>query len=303
MKKIIIANAIALLLFTAANACEICGCGLGNYYIGILPQFNHKFIGLRYQYRNFHTVMADDPTQYSRDFYKTVELWAGWNIGMKWQVLALLPYNYVHQVSDDGVTNNQGPGDIALMINYKVFDRNAVTKNNRSFAQQLWFGGGIKLPTGKFEIDATDPALISIANTQTGSASTDFMLNTMYNIRINKLGVNTSASYKINTGNRDKYVFGNKFSANSMLYYAMKKGSLGITPNIGFMYENTSSNTLLKEKVAQTGGNLLTGAAGLEFGFKSITVGANLQLPLGQNFSSGQTELKTKGMVHVTFSL
>ena len=303
MKKIIIANAIALLLFTTANACEICGCGLGNYYIGIMPQFNHKFIGLRYQYRNFHTVMSDDPTQFSRDYYKTVELWAGWNIGKKWQILALLPYNYIHQVSDDGITNNQGLGDIAVMINYKVFDKTTVTHNGKSVAQQFWFGGGLKLPTGKFDIDASDPALIAVANIQTGSASTDFMLNAMYNMKVNKLGVNTSASYKINSSNRDKYVFGNKFSVNSLVYYAVRKGGLGITPNLGLMYENTSSNTLSKEKLAQTGGYLLSTSAGVELNFKNITIGANMQLPVNQNFSSGQTELKVRGMMHVTFSL
>ncbi|MCX6315294.1 MAG: hypothetical protein NTX08_11230 [Sphingobacteriales bacterium] len=300
MRKFICATTVALLLSISANACEICGCGLGSYYIGMMPQFSHKFIGLRYQYRRFHTVMADDAS--SNDYYKTTELWAGWNIGKKWQLIAILPYNFVHQVSDDGVTNNQGIGDIAVMANYKLFDLNS-NRNGRAFAQQLWFGAGIKVPTGKFNVDATDPALVAVANTQTGSASTDFMLNAMYNVRINKLGINTSASYKINTSNRDKYSFGNKFSAGSMVYYAAKKGAVGIMPNMGLMFENTASNSLQKVTVAQTGGHLFSASAGLELSYKKLTVGASVQLPLSQNFSNGQTELKSKGMLHVTFSL
>ena len=303
MKKFILVATINLFFLSADNACEICGCGLGNYYIGMLPQFSHKFFGIRYQVRNFNTIIANDPSQFSRDHYKTVELWAGWNIGKKWQILALLPYNYIHQVSDDGVTNNQGIGDIAVMANYKIFDKNTVTKNGNRFSQQLWIGAGIKLPTGKFNIDATDPALVAIANTQTGSASTDFMLNTMYNFRINKIGINSSASYKINTSNKDKYSFGNKFSANSFVYYAIKKGNIGITPNLGINYETTAVNTLQKATVAQTGGHLFATTAGLELSFKKFTVGANMQSPLSQNFANGQTELKMKGMMHVTFSL
>lgn len=303
MKKLVIATAMSLLLLNTVSACEICGCALGNYYIGFLPQFNHKFIGLRYQFRNFKTVMADDATQFSHDQFKSTELWAGWNIGKHWQVLAIIPYNFIHQVSDDGVTNNQGLGDIALMANYKVFDKNSVTGNGKMIAQQFWLGAGIKIPTGKFHIDASDPAFIAMANTQTGTASTDFMLNATYNIRINKIGINSNASYKLNTSNSDKYSFGNKFSAGSFLYYAMNKGKTGITPNIGMQYETTAANTLQKEKIAQTGGHLLTTAAGLEVSLNRITVGANLQLPVTQNFSSGQTETKLKGMMHVTFSL
>ena len=299
MKKLIVAVGFTLLSCTAANACEICGCGLGNYYIGLLPQFSHKFFGLRYQYRQFHTVMADDATQFSRDYYKSVEVWAGWNIGKRWQLIAILPYNYIHQVSDDGVTNNQGMGDIAVMGNYKVFDKSS--KN--SFSQQLWLGAGVKLPTGKFNIDATDPALVAVANTQTGSASTDFMLNAMYNIKIKKIGINSSASYKINTANSDDYSFGNKFSANSFVFYPIEKGEFAIVPNIGMLYEQTASSKLVKETVAQTGGHLLSTAAGLELNYRKISVGANVQLPLHQNFSEGQTEMKLKGMVHVSFSL
>ncbi len=302
MKKIIIASAIAILLLNAARACEICGCGLGNYYIGMLPQFSHDFFGIRYQYRNFHTIITDDPTQFSHDYYKTVELWGGWNIGKKWQVIALLPYNYIHQVSDDGITNNQGIGDIALMANYKIFNKTSATAKGNIFSQQLWLGAGIKLPTGKFDIDATAD-LVAAANTQTGTASTDFMFNTMYNVKINKLGINTSLAYKMNTANKDKYLFGNKFSANSIAYYTMKKGEFGFAPNLGFAYENSAANTLLNEKVAQTGGHLLSTSAGLEISFKSFTVGTNVQLPLSQDFANSQTQLKVKGMMHVTFSL
>lgn len=302
MKKFILATVVMLLSMNTVSACEICGCGLGNYYIGLLPQFNHKFIGLRYQYRQFKTVMANDPTQFSHDYYKTVELWAGWNIGKRWQVLAILPYNYVHQVSDDGVTNNQGIGDMAAMVNYKVFDKMSGMGKTGSFAQQLWVGAGIKLPTGKFSIDATDPALVAIANTQTGTASTDFMLNAMYNMRINKIGINTSASYKLNTTNKDKYTFGNKFSASSFASYTVSKGQFAFVPNIGLMYENSAVNKLDKVTVAQTGGNLLAGSAGLEMSFKKFTVGANVQLPISQSYASGQTDLKVRGMVHVTFA-
>lgn len=303
MKKIMLIIAIALFSISNSWACEICGCSHSNYYIGLLPQFRHKFIGIRYQYKQFRTVMADEPTQFSRDYFKTVELWGGWNIGKKWQVLAVIPYTYIHQVSDDGVVNNQGIGDIAAMVNYKVFNKRSVTAGRKEITQQLWFGAGVKAPTGKFRIDETDPAIVAIANTQTGTSSTDFMLNGIYNISINKFGINTSASYKINTTGHNAYAFGNKFSVSSLASYTVKAGNFMIVPNAGLLYENSVSNRLGSKRVAYTGGDLLTGAAGVELNLKGFTLGANMQFPLTQHFASGQTELKSKGMVHLSFAL
>ncbi|MEP6673989.1 MAG: hypothetical protein ABJA78_02500 [Ferruginibacter sp.] len=302
MKKITIATIVALFSMHTLQACEICGCGIGNYYIGMLPQFNNKFIGIRYHVQQFKTRLLDDPDQFSNDYYKTMEIWAGVNFGKRWQVLAIIPYNFIHQVSDDGTTDKNGLGDIAVMANYKIFDKtSAVFKKNIS--QQLWLGAGLKLPTGKFNVDTTASEVAALANTQTGTASTDFMISAMYNIRINKFGLNTSASYKMNTSNSDKYSFGNKFSASSFAYYSITKFKTGITPNIGVMYENTAANTLQSLKVAQTGGYLAAASAGMEVSIKKVTIGCNAQLPIAQRYAGGQTETKIRAMAHITFSL
>jgi len=41
--------------------------------------------------------------------------------------------------------------------------------------------------------------------------------------------------------------------------------------------------------------------AGIELNLKKIGVGLNAQLPISQNFAGGQTKLKFKSMLHVTF--
>jgi hypothetical protein len=302
MKKLFISTIIFLVSFTAANACEICGCGTGNYYIGLLPQFNNHFIGLRYQYSSFNTTMKNDPTQYSKDHFQSVELWGGWNIGKKWQVLAIVPFNFIHQASDDGKTSNSGIGDIAVMGNYKIFDRASSTASKKLITQQIWLGAGVKLATGKFIVDQNNEALVALANTQTGSASTDFILNGMYNISISNFGVSTGARYKINTANNDRYFFGNKFSANSIAFYSIKNKHTVITPNAGLLYEHNDASKLNNEKIDMTGGYLFSTAAGVELNVNKVTIGFNAQLPLSQNFSDNQTNNKIKGMVHVTFA-
>lgn len=279
------------------NACEICGCGVGNYYIGLLPQFNHRFLGIRYHFNSFHTTLSDDPTQFSKDFYQTVELWGGWNIGNRFQLLAFVPYNFNHQFSDEGTSNRNGLGDVALLLNYKV-----VALANKNLSQQLWIGGGVKLPTGAFTIDADDPDVAAIANGQVGSGSTDFFLNAMYNIRIGKFGVTTSANYKMNTGNKEDFKFGNKLAASSFAYVAFTAGNVIISPNAGLLYEHTEASDLQSAKVPLTGGHILNGSVGAEISFKNMAVGFNVQLPVAQNFAENQTKEKVKGMVHVSFA-
>lgn len=300
MKKIIIATIIFSVYINNAAACPLCGCGTGNYYIGLLPQFNKHFVGLRYQYNNFKTNIKDEPGEFSKDRFQSVELWGGWNIGKRWQALAIVPFNFVHQVSDEGAINRNGIGDIMLMGNYKLFDKTSSTKSKKLISQQLWLGAGIKLSTGSFSIDPADEMLVALANTQTGSASTDFIVNGMYNISINKFGINTGARYKINTQNKDKYFFGNKFSANSLAYYSFKNKQTTLTPNAGFLYEHNGASKLENEKIDFTGGYLLSTAAGLEVNIKKVTLGCNVQLPITQNFAGKQTQNKLKGMFHVT---
>lgn len=296
---------VFIVLFAAlqrSSACEICGCGVGNIYIGILPQFKSHFIGLRYHFNRFNTRLSDDPTQYSKDFYQTVELWSGWNIGKRFQLLTLMPVNFNHQESDEGISNLKGLGDITLLLNYKLIDINSQGSKGKNLVQQLWIGGGIKLPTGKFELEDGNPDIASIANTQLGSGSTDILLNAMYNVRIRKLGITTQANYKINTANKEDFQFGNKFAASSFVSYGLFSGNTVISPNFGLLYEKTGASKLQTSKIDLTGGSLLQVAPGIEFGFNKISVGLNAQLPIAQNFAENQTKQKLKGMAHISFA-
>ena len=106
------------------------------------------------------------------------------------------------------------------------------------FRSNCGLGAGVKLPTGKFVIDASDPDVAAVANTQLGSGGTDILLNGMYNVSINKLGINTTVNYKINTANKEEYKFGNKLTAGSFVYYVFPLKGVMISPNVGLLYEH-----------------------------------------------------------------
>jgi len=256
MKKVFFVILMTVFLLSKIQACDICGCGVNNYYIGILPQFNHKFFGLRYHFNSFNTRLTEDPTQSSKDLYQTIELWGGWNMGKKIQVLVLVPLNFNNQNSDEGISKLRALGDIMLLGNYKVFDSRSFNHNNRVISQQLWIGGGLKLPTGKFNIEKNDPDVASMANGQLGSGGMDILLNAMYHVRFNSLGISTTATYKINSENKDEYRFGDKLAVNSFVYYPIATSKAIINPNLGLLYERTKGSELQGSKIDLTGGSI-----------------------------------------------
>lgn len=280
-------------------ACDICGCSSGNYFIGPFPQFRKHFFGLRYSFRSFQTNITGDASQYSNDFYQTAEIWGGYNIGKKWQLLAFIPYNINKQSSDDGIKKNNGLGDISIIANYKLFNSRKESRHHNMVSQQLWIGGGIKMPTGRFSPDPEE--LVPTANNQAGSGSLDFILNAMYTYHINDWGINTNLNYKINT-NADDYKYGNRFSASSFVFYSIIRKKATFNPNVGILFEKLNSNKLSKLKIEDTGGNALLVSGGVEINLAKMAIGFNAQLPVAQNISNQQTTAKIRGMAHVTFT-
>ena len=314
MKKLFIA-AILLIAVTSSYACSICGCGGGNLYMGLFPNFKSKFIGVRWNYAEYHTNLINDPTQFSHNFYNSFEIYSGFNIGKRWQVLAFLPYHYNVQFDDDkGHVSKSGLGDITVLANYKLFDTRYLKNQTNTTSQQVWIGGGIKLPTGSFNVDVNDSTTtLADINAQIGTGSVDLFLNGRHTIQFNNFGINTSASYKIALPNNQNYKYGNKLSINSIAFYRISQKHTTITPNAGLSFENIEANKLNGQKIILsdglnsgtyvTGGHVINALAGVEITIKQITIGANLQLPLSQDFAAGQTKLNVKGMLHISFAL
>lgn len=288
----------------ATRACDICGCGVGSYYLGILPEFNKRFIGLRYQYKSLQTHLGPlgQSTPITTDeTYQSAELWGGWNIGSRFRILAFVPYNFNSRESQTGNGNKNGLGDIALMGYYKLMDQTG-SLGPDLLVQSVWIGGGIKVPTGKYEPSERLAIQESPNSFQLGTASTDFTLNVAYDVRYNDLGLNVNVNYKLNTENKYDYRYGNKLTANALAYYKIRVADvLTVAPNAGVLYETAAQDVENKKyNVAVSGGYSLSAVAGVEVAMKSVSFGANYQNIRAQDLAGGRANGGNRLMVHLS---
>lgn len=216
MKKLFFVLAIILTSATSM-ACDICGCGVGSQYIGILPEFRKHIIGLRYRPNSMISHLgAGGATTHltTRETYQTVEVWGGWNIGKKFRVMAIIPW-HINSRTNNGITQSKnGLGDISATGFYQLINNRKQVFNQKLLIQSLWIGAGIKLPAGKYDVADKSTTAQSANLFQLGTGSIDYLLASMYDIRLQDAGLNVAMNYRINSLNKEKYGYGNKFSLN-----------------------------------------------------------------------------------------
>lgn len=289
-------------------ACDICGCGVGSYYIGILPEFKKRFIGLRYQQKGLLThISPNGSTSYltTNETYRTMELWGAINLGSRFRVLGFVPVNAIARVNQGVTSQKSGLGDVALVGYFKLFNASSTIKGNKLLVHSLWIGGGVKLPTGKYNPAEKNISQLQQNTFQLGTGSLDFTFNAMYDIRIMDWGINTNLSFKLNTRNRYDYLYGNKLTGNILTYYKFNiRNKITIAPNIGFLYEKAANDWKDANSMVEASGgysNMLS--TGIELNYKDVSLGGNYQSPLSQNLSGNTVKAKDRFMVHVSLSL
>jgi hypothetical protein len=240
----------------------------------------------------------------TKEYYKIVEAWGGWNIGKKFRLMASLPYSF-NERSNQGITKEKkGLGDITVSGYFQVLNTRKTVLNNKLLVQSFLLGGGIKLNTGDYNPLDKSTSNSSANLFQLGTGSIDYLMGGMYDIRLQDAGISSSASYKVNTANKFGYKYGNKLNLNIQAYYKFRiKDKIGIAPNAGFQYEKAQIDLDRNFDVTVSGGNILLGTLGVETAFKKISIGANFQKPISQELASGIVNAKERIMVHIAIML
>lgn len=307
MKKYLILIIAAVISPFLSFSCDICGCGVGNNYIGILPDFSKHIFGIRYRYNSMLThVGVNGSYTYltTKENYNTIETWSGWNIGNKFRIMVSLPYSFNERINQ-GITNSKnGLGDINVSGYYQLLNNRHTVFESKLLVQSLRIGGGIKLATGKYNPSDKSSVTQNANLFQLGTGSTDFNIGFMYDIRLQDAGLNVTSNYKITTANKYDYQYGNKFNINTQAYYKFRiKNKFTIAPNAGVQYETSENDLDNSFRSTVSGGSLLLGTAGVETAFGKMAIGANVQTPFMQNLAHGIVEANNRMMLHVSLAL
>lgn len=301
MKNFLVFMICITLAATGVRACEICGCGIGNSYIGILPEFNKNIFGFRYRYNSMLThIGVGGATTYltTAESYRTLEAFGGVNITRNFRLMASIPYSFDERTNQGITQTKNGLGDISISAFYQLVNSRK-TISEKMLVQSLWIGGGIKLPTGNYNPLSKVTAVETANLFQLGTGSTDFIVTGMYDVRLQDLGFNLTGSYRINTVNAYQYQYGNKCSISAQAYYKFKIArKFSVSPNAGVLSEMGQKDTDHSVSVDISGGNLLMGSVGAELVYRKFAIGGNWQTPLTQNLANGIIRANDRYMIH-----
>src|SRR5690242_11336392 len=103
MKRIFTSFLFSILILTTANACDICGCGVGNFNPFMFPHLSRNFFSLNYQHRYYRTHFIENGEEMNnREYYNTFSFAAQYSPYKNLQLIAVLPFQVNRQMGHEG---------------------------------------------------------------------------------------------------------------------------------------------------------------------------------------------------------
>lgn len=299
--NIFIWGLISLLTSYNAFSCDVCGCGNGGSFFGLLPQSHSSLLGVRYRTKSFDSHLQSAFFRAQEQFH-TTELYTRFYPVNKVQVMAFLPYHTNQQtvVRDQSQHRLQGIGDATVLMHYAVWNT-MFDSTAHQWDHVLLLGGGIKVPTGNYQFDESRGEVAN-ANFQLGTGSWDFPISVNYTLRKGMNGLNVDFSQRFTTFNSQNYRFANRQML-AMTYFQHRYiGKISWMPNLGVTAERAGQDWKDGSRNPFTGAQLVQGTLGTEVYWGRWAVGATAYLPLVQHLSNGELKIKPNLQAHITLN-
>lgn len=192
----------------------------------------------------------------------------------------------------------RGVGDLILLAQYQIF--NTPPDTNKTLRQRLFIGGGVKLPTGIYNIKSTDGNISPFL--QPGTGSTDLITSLSYMAKLKKFGLGVDITYRYTTINNNRFRFANRLNSSTLLFYQIKYKSLTIMPSSGVYMEQALKDQDNGTSNINTGGTSLFSQSGLDIYLKNLSLNLGYQIPFYENLNGIQGENKSRLIVGLNFA-
>jgi hypothetical protein len=323
MKKYFTLFFVLIIIQHSSKACDICGCGTGGSFMGIIPNFGSNQIALRSMYRSFDhpntTLNYNGRSRVLRDdMYQTEFSYRHFSKN-KWSVFINVPYRMNTRFESERTTTISGIGDINASFNYTLL--NTSNSMSHTLKHVLMAGVGIKLANGKFmQRDETKVMLPTLFQIGTGANNATGHL--YYTLRYQRWGFNLNGLYIYSGKNELEYQIGNQIQTTSSMFWkkdiTLKKRktaegtqvfdpknshNLSILPSIGFNYENSEADSEFGREKEFTGGEHYFGHLSLDVLFERLAISVFYQHALESKVGIAQPENRSRAGFAFTWRL
>lgn len=307
-----------LLQLQFAKACDFC-----SVYLDINPNDYKNSFTLRHRFRSFtgnnsaiiyntnarlssgarlaHGVNDHNTqTEYytMQEQYNAYELAANIYLNKKWQVNATMPFADNYLLKNDSVIDNIGGiGDLQLLVKYQLFSSFASVNDSAKsgLVNRFIVGGGIKLPTGKFNKTSVigynttitpntilgSPITELDPHFQAGTGSVDYIFLLEYLLKWKNFGLNNNTSIKVNSKNKNNFKFANRINANSSLFYLSEiSNDFKVMFHTGVTFETSNRDKKDGIDYKNSGGEILFSNVGISFFVYKLELGTTYYTPI-----------------------
>jgi hypothetical protein len=301
MKKSLIGLFVMIVAYSS-NACDICGCGVGNFNPYMFPHLAQKFISVGYNYRYYRTNAHDDlgNEMLNKEYYQSISLAGQITLAGKLELMGYLPFQSNLQKGPEGSKSLNKLGDAIFLANYRLYDH---ISSHDQLRQTIVAGGGVKLPTGSYHFEEGSEEQVDNPNFQAGTGSTDFLLSGSYSVRYEKFAMSTGITYTMNTSNRDEHRFGNRLLTVVQFKYVKDAGGMSVIPNIGIVIDKMDEDKQSGVVIDHTGGHNIQATIGLDLNNRKIAAGIFYSEPVNQNLAMGHIRAMPGINLHISFIL
>lgn len=280
--------------FTAL-ACDACGCNIGSNSLGLLTAYKNNFIGLGWQMASFHAIPEHGN---ANDDFHIIDLSIRYHLSERMKVLLHQPYR-INVRENEGVTDGlNGISDTRILGSYTILKNRKINKNATLF---LEMGGGVKLPTGKYDANLHQTNLPENFNLGNGSWGYLAQTNMVFNYK--KVGFVFGGNYQHNGRTSSGYQFGHQLTIQSMVFWEHKlTKSIKLIPNAGVFSEWVTNDKYANNNtVTGTGGNGTFASVAVNLQQNDYLLGFSYAHPLAENYSDGEVQAKGRLNVQLSF--